>query len=455
MNVRPGSLWILATLLLMARAAVCEGAEVRVDSNFAARDSFTAGIQEAIDSLPPEGGVVVIPPGTYVLRRSVALRSHVTLRGAGSTTVLTRGRGAATNLRGPARKGDLAVAVESVAGFRVGDEVFLRDEELLGWYSVHSIVAAVEPGRIVLDKPLSTCHEEGVFRPGQGAKLANYFPMIRANRFRWEEPLSDVTVTDLVLDGNLKENPTPVADFTIAAVHFANVRDGQVRNVVVRGSMGDGIGVQAGGDVRVEGCLAERCRSHGFHPGTSLRGAVFTNNVGRYNEGDGLYFCAKVLGITVTGNLFHHNARNGIGGLGDGPGGDRFNVVSSNVCRGNGQHGILANGGANNLIVGNVCLGNSREEPGTYSGIALEDATHCTVTGNHCSCDGDKPTQKHGIEEIGQADANALTGNQCHGNAGAGIRVIGPDTQVTGNVGRLEKASQAGCSSRRRPRPVY
>ena len=46
----------------------------------------------------------------------------------------------------------------------------------------------------------------------------------------------------------------------------------------------------------------------------------------------------------------------GLGGLGDQPGGDRFNIVSNNVCRVNGQHGIFANGGGSNLITGNVCI---------------------------------------------------------------------------------------------------
>jgi len=420
-------------------ALAAESAAVVSVADFAQRESFTAGIQEAIDSLPAEGGVVLIPPGRYVLRRSVALRPHVTLRGSGSTTTLTRGQEAVTKLREPAKKGDPAVAVESTEGFRAGDEVFLRDNQLGGWHSVHAVVGAVEPGRIVLEEPLWTCHEEGVFRPEQHARLTNYFPMIRGNRFHWDKPLEDVSVTDLVLDGNMEENPSPVTDFTIAAVHFANVHDGQVRNVTVRGSVGDGIGVQRGRDVRVESCLAEGCRVHGFHPGTSLRGAVFANNVGRHNGGDGLYFCADVLGIVVTGNLLHDNRHNGIGGLGDQPGGDRFNVVSSNVCRNNGQHGIYANGGGSNLIVGNVCLDNSQAKPGAYSGIALQNATRCTVTGNHCSCDGEKPTQKHGIEEIGRADANTLTGNQCHGNARAGIRVAGPSAQVVGNVGEVEK----------------
>ena len=429
---------VVCCWLLAYSSAAADSAVVSV-ADFAGRASFTAGIQEAIDALSADGGVVVIPPGTYVLRRSVALRPHVTLRGAGSTTVLTRGKEAVTKLREPAKKGDTAIVVELVEGFRVGDEFFLRDNQLGGWHSVHGVVGGIRSDRIVLEKPLWTCHEEGVFRPEQHARLTNYFPLIRGNRFHWDRPLEDVSVTDLVLDGNLKENASQVTDFTIAAVHFANVHDGLVRSVIVRGSVGDGIGVQRGRDVRVIDCLAEHCRVHGFHPGTSLRGAVFANNIGRNNGGDGLYFCADVLGITVTSNLFHDNAWNGIGGLGDQPGGDRFNVVSNNVCRGNGRHGIHANGGGGNLIVGNVCLENSQAESGTCSGIALQNATRCTITGNQCCCDGEKPTQKYGIEEIGEADENTITGNQCHGNAQGGIRVVGQDTQVMANGGKVER----------------
>ena len=47
--------------------------------------------------------------------------------GAGTTTVITRGKEAVTKLRQPAKKGDRAISVESADGFRVGDEFFLRD----------------------------------------------------------------------------------------------------------------------------------------------------------------------------------------------------------------------------------------------------------------------------------------------------------------------------------------
>src|SRR5262249_4655912 len=51
-------------------------------AGFANDKSPTGGIQEAIDTLPPGGGVVVVPPGEFRLRQSVHVPSHVTLQGA-------------------------------------------------------------------------------------------------------------------------------------------------------------------------------------------------------------------------------------------------------------------------------------------------------------------------------------------------------------------------------------
>ena len=250
------------------------------------------------------------------------------------------------------------------------------------------------------------------------------------------EPTPPVAVLDLTLDGNLAENPGPYTDFTLSAIHFANVSDGLIRDVTVRGSVGDGIGVQGGRDNRVESCLVENCHGHGFHPGTSLRGAVFSGNVARNNGGDGLYFCCQVVGIVVTGNLFHGNKRSGIGGLGAGCGvSDSFNVVANNVCRENGRWGIEAVGGRNNVITGNVCLDNSQSSPGRYSGILVADSTHTLVTGNRCGTDAEKPTQKLGIEETGTSDHNIFTANLCAGNSAGGLAVVGKNTQVSANVG--------------------
>ncbi len=431
---------LVAVMASAALGAAAERPGVVNAADFARADSPTAGLQEAVDALPKEGGVVNIPPGTYLLRRALVLRSHVTLRGSGSTTILTRGKQAHTRLAKPARKGEMTLEVESTDGFRPGDEVALMDDPMHGWYMAHCIVKEVAPKRLTVAEPIVSGHDEGVFKPERNAIVVNFFPFIRGGRAHWDAEVADVAILDLVLDGNLKENPGPWRDFTLAAIHFANVSDSLVRGVTIRGSVGDGIGVQGGHDDRVESCLVEGCRGHGLHPGTSLRGAVFANNISRRNEGDGLYFCWEVVGITVSGNLFHDNTGSGVGGLGEGgKGGDRFNVVANNVCRRNARRGIEAVRGANNVITGNVCLDNSQSKPGQFSGILLADTTHTLVSGNRCGTEGDKPTQKFGIEECGKSDHNVVAANLCEGNAQGGIAIVGRNTQATGNVGPLTR----------------
>lgn len=52
-------------------------------------------IQQALDALPAAGGVVVLPQGTVTITRPIVLkRSHQTLRGAGTATVLRLADGA-------------------------------------------------------------------------------------------------------------------------------------------------------------------------------------------------------------------------------------------------------------------------------------------------------------------------------------------------------------------------
>ena len=429
----------ISLAVLPATWVAAEEPKAMLDAaDFIRADSSTCGIQDAINSLPSDGGIVTIPPGTYRLRRSLVLRSHVTLRGGGSTTIFSRGREVSSKLAGAARKGEASLEVESAEGFLVGDEVALMDDRMHGWYMAHAIVKEVTPGGLVLADPIQSGHPEGVFSPERNAVVVNYFPFFCANRMHFGQPVSDITIQDLAVDSNLDENPGPWTDFTLAVIHLANVSDALVRNVIIRGSVGDGIGVQGGHDNRVESCLVERCRVHGFHPGTSLRGAIFSGNVGRYNGGDGLYFCAQVRGIAVTGNLFHDNGGSGIGGLGPGgTPGDRFNLVSNNVCRNNGRWGIAAHGGKNNLIAANVCIDNSQKELGRYSGISIGDSTHMVVTGNRCGADGEQPTQKFGVEESGTSNGNVITGNLCEGNLQGGISVVGADTQVSGNIGTI------------------
>ena len=118
--------WIAVCVAsLVGLQAIGEEAAVFNVVKFASAKSLTGGIQEAIDALPKGGGTVVIPPGTYVLRRRVNLsgKHNVTLKGSGPDTILTRPDQAFARLTETASCRANSVAVDSTDGFQVGDEV--------------------------------------------------------------------------------------------------------------------------------------------------------------------------------------------------------------------------------------------------------------------------------------------------------------------------------------------
>jgi parallel beta-helix repeat protein len=382
-------------------------------------DSPTSGLQEAIDAAGPAGGLVNIPPGIYPLKQSLIARSGVTLRGSGPATVLRKQRGTVSPLAADCPAGTTEVAVKDSAGFAVGGAIALRDREQVGWYITHAVVKAVQPGRIILDRPTTRD-----YRLDRGAVALNFFPAITA------EDQSALAIEDLQIDGNLSQQPAAATgDFTFAAVHLVRCTRARVRDLLVTGWPSDGIGVQGGADVQVIGCQATGCRGHGFHPGTELTGATFTGNVARDNAWDGLFFCARVRQTTVSSNVFTGNGWSGIGGLGED--GDEWNTCSGNTCANNGRAGIELNEGRNNTATGNVCVNNSRSAPGRWAGIDIRNCSGCLVTGNRCADDQERPTQQVGIREAGQSDHNVIAGNQLYGSKRT-LDKVGPHTQGGG-----------------------
>ena len=420
----------VVAILVTAVPAPAESA-VRHAKDFYNPDLPTCGIQEAINSLPKEGGRVILEARTYVLRAPLVLRDDLTISGQGRDTVLKRRPEVIHKLTADAPQGESTITVASTEGLRVGDQVAVRDDKSSGWHTTHGIVREIKGNSIVIDdrlvKPYAVASNAVVF---------NHHPMVSALRIwdyrfhvrRW-------VVEDITIDGNLAENPTPISDWSTAAIHLASTADGVVQRCVVRNFVTDGISDQHGRSNVIRDCLVEGCRGNGFHPGTSVRGSRFIHNTARDNQGDGLFFCADVTGIQVSNNTFANNRKNGIGGVGGG--GDSFNVISGNVCSGNGRHGIQAENGAGNAITANVCFDNSSSEPGKFAGIALESATDVTVTGNICGnkIEKDKPAkQGYGILETGESDRNVITGNVLRDNTAGALRTVGAATVVSGNA---------------------
>ena len=383
--------------------------------------SFTAGIQEAIDRLSRRGGEVVIPAGTYLVRRTIHLPSNVTVRGVGAATVLTRPPGVSSPLVRTTGPGGREVEVEDGTGFEGGSGVSVYDRTMAGWYGTDAEIAAVRGNVLVLSRDL-----EKEYDTQRQAAAVTYYPILCATSAR------NVTIRDLCIDGRRAESPHPRSDFVYAAIHLVNCSNSRLEGCTVREYVSDGIGVQGGNGNVVTRCVSEHNHGHGFHPGTSLADAVFDGNIGRRNDWDGLYFCANVRRIVVSDSVFAGNGWNGIGGLGGG--GDKYNVVSGNTCSDNGRAGIAAMDGTDNSVLGNVCVNNSTSTPGRWAGIWLRSVTNSIVSANRCLDDREKPTQRTGIVETGDSDHNVFSSNNCRGCADKGIATVGTNSVRSGNI---------------------
>ena len=439
----------------------------------------TQGIQEAIDSLPPEGGIVELAAQTYELRQGLTLRSGVTLRGRGDTTVLARPPLVSARLTRPAQNGDLQLWVDSSDGFRPGDELFLVCDRATLNETVQATVASVEAGVIRLLQPLEVSF---AFEPDDGAAVANIFPLLHAAPTDGVPP-HEIVVEELKLTVATRSRRFIPAR-SPAAIEFSGAFDSDIRHSTIVGAAGpgirltqghdnrieavevssthwsgvmlvgeirtavrhstvrdtgfDGIIALQGSDIRIEATLSSGNRAHGLHLGEGVRDAVVTGNTSVGNQISGLFFCFDVLRAAVARNRFEENADSGISGLGwGGRFGDRYNLIAGNTLRANGRWGLIAVESVNNTIRDNVILDNSQAEPGRFSGVTLFASTYTTVAGNLVGSTLETPTQIFGIEESPGSDANWIFANDCRGNLQAGIVRAGPRTRIDGNLGEV------------------
>jgi parallel beta-helix repeat protein len=427
----------LTAIPLLTQGPLAAGMVVSV-ADYNSQTSHTAGIQEAVFALGEAGGTVLIPSGIYEIDRAIHLGSGVRLKGEGEHTVIVRkDHCVQMNLLESASTGARKVSVADGSKFRVGQEVTLWSDESHGWYCTHAYIEKIEGNRINLDRELT--HD---YLLEEGALINNFFPAIYAR----EQSL--IRIEDLSIDGRLGKERDFANDFTLSAVHTRDVSDSYIARLHVKNWPGDGISVQIGDNVTVTECLSEYNLGHGYHPGTGISSGSWTNNVGRYNGWDGFYFCHRVRHTTVSGNRFHNNGWNGIGGLGKGgDGGDRYNVISGNFCYNNGECGIKAYRGGNNTVVNNVCENNSRSDAGAFPGILIEGTYSSIFSGNRCldfQDPAEDKTQGWGILVTGTSHDNIIKGNILSGHIKGGLGGESLDRNTVADNITLDEHEPAG-----------
>lgn len=352
------------------------------------------------------GGVLQIRPGTYQMRNALYLRPGIALRGAGDGTVLRKAASACTPLTRDTDWYEYGVTVADPAGFAPGAGIMLRSYDDEGGLRevVRRTVVAVDGCELTLDR-----RPEKNFWLEDRATAATLFPILTA-----DEGVCDVTVEDLVLDGNRAQNEEVNGNYA-GAVFLQQCHRYTFRRVTARDYCGDGFSFQVCDDVRFDRCRAEGNANLGFHPGSGSQRFAFDHCVARGNS-QGIFFCWGVTHGRVEGCDCSDNRDFGIS-IGHR---DTDNRIADTRFAGNHRVGLLFRepnsefrGGHRNLVEGCHFVDNGFAEDGV--GLDVRGRTHDVEVRDCLFEDSGAGRQRIGIRVAPEAQRARLAGNRFRG----------------------------------------
>lgn len=268
---------------------------------------------------------VYFDPGTYLIRRSLPLRSGMEIYG-GEETYLRKQVAMVASLTEPAVKGQTYVVLNTVSGLKVGDQFVIVDNAGAN-QCTNGIVTAIDGYRVSFTNVISDQQSDfpGCIKDyDAGAKVSNSFALLRSWSSRFE--CDGVYIHDLTLYGSRRNSEPRVWSNSCihmdsyypggytgnTGIEYRNVqRDMVVSNVVIINSPCDGISDQGEGGLIVRDCVIENSAMHGVHLGTKYSNAIIANNTmtGNGTAGAGVFFCQEVNNVFVDNNTitsFNH-----------------------------------------------------------------------------------------------------------------------------------------------------
>ncbi len=301
-----------------------------VADDFIDPENPAAGIQEAIDSLPPNGGVVILPEGNFMMRRHLKLRSGVFLRGQGwDQTTLEHVPIRETKVIEAEQEGDLIrVTVEDAEPYQVGDGMCFGRQ----WTHVVEHDAEAPNRDMVMTAIDGNVLTIRGYLPENHDTIKNFHPLIYAVLEEF------VGVSDMTLRGPA-EGPGG-GGFNNNPVTFGNIYGARIHRLNIENFPADGVSVQRSADALVTGNTV-RGTGNGFHPGTFTQRFLFARNLAVGNEA-GLFYCfANENGVNVWNTVDRYTGYPFVG--------NNFNLINSNDLReqmeitGSGYAGLLFN----------------------------------------------------------------------------------------------------------------
>ena len=270
------------------------------------------------------GGVVEIGEGEYLMRDSLHLRSHVTVKGVLGKTILRKAKGYSTALKLDGDYGEEQITVADAAGFAVGDGVAINDKNAGGFHTTVARITGQNGNTFSISLPLNAdCMVEN------GGRAATVFPVVSGYH------CEDVRVQDLTIEGNKAEN-TYIDGCRGGGIFLYRCPGAVIERCIVRNYNGDGISFQQSNDVTVTDCLSENNGGLGLHPGSGSQRPIVRGCTARGNKDDGLYLCWRVKYGLFEDNVLEGNGRFGIS-IGHK---DTDNLLRKNQVRGNQQAGV-------------------------------------------------------------------------------------------------------------------
>jgi polygalacturonase len=361
-------------------------------------------LQAAVDYIANlGGGTVQIGEGEFLMRDSLHLRPHVTVRGTPGKTILRKAKGAVSPLALDGDYGEEQITLAVADGFHVGDGVAIWDKNSGGFHTTVARITGQNGNTFSIDKPLNAdC------MAGDKAQAATVFPVISGY------DLEDARVEDIIVDGNKSENP-PLNGCRGAGIFLYRGFGTIIKNCTVRNYPGDGISFQQSNDVVVENCVSEDNAGLGLHPGSGSQRPTVRNCAARRNGEDGLFLCWRVRHGLFEKNLFEDNGRFGIS-IGHK---DSDNLLRENEVRSNHQDGVyfrnesLGMAGHRNRLENNLIENNGAK--GEATGIRVRGETKNLLFKNNIIRDtraGEARKQLVGIRIEELAGAVTLENNQ-------------------------------------------
>jgi hypothetical protein len=329
-------------------------------------------LQAAVDYVASlGGGLVEIGPGEFLMRDSLHLRPHVTVRGRGAQTILRQAKAAVSPLEIDGDYGEEQITLKNPDGFQVGDGVAIWDKNANGFHTTVARITGRNGNTFSLSLPLNAdCMVQ------DGAQAATVFPVLSGYH------AEGVRIENLTIDGHQDET-----------VHLNGCRGGGIflyrcpgaviSQCTVRRYNGDGISFQQSNDAQVLECVSEDNASLGLHPGSGSQRPLVRGCAARRNGEDGLFLCWRVKEGVFENNTLEANRRFGIS-IGHK---DTDNLIRGNKVLGNHEDGICFRNetegmaGHRNRVENNLIENNGLKRPA--AGIRVRGETRDLVlTGN-------------------------------------------------------------------------